>query len=91
VTFDQDAPVRGVRLTAALLADYANITADGKLNIMGVFGRMAATRIPATHPSLYLVARFEARVTEVSILLVSASGFSIRDRARSFRCMPRRY
>jgi hypothetical protein len=67
VTFDPtdpDKPVRGVRLTAALLADYANVTTDGKLNVMGVIGGMTATRVPVTHRSLYLIARFEARVTE---------------------------
>ncbi|MCX6382155.1 MAG: hypothetical protein NT023_22205 [Armatimonadetes bacterium] len=29
-------------LTLAVLADYANITEDGKLNIMGVFGEIKA-------------------------------------------------
>jgi hypothetical protein len=82
VTFDPtdpDKPVRGVRLTAALLADYANVTTDGKLNVMGVFGRMTVTRLPITYPSLYLVARFEARVTEgtrhtVQVALVDTDG-----------------
>lgn len=79
---DPDKPVRGVRLTAALLADYANVTADGKLNVMGVFGRMATTRIPVTYPSLYLIARFEARVTEgthhtVQVALVDSDGQEI--------------
>lgn len=79
---DRDRPVRGVRLTAALLADYVNTTADGKLNILGVFERMIATRIPVTHRSLYLVARFEARVTEgtrhtVQVALVDTDGLEV--------------
>jgi hypothetical protein len=65
-----------------MLADYANVTTDGKLNVMGVIGGMTATRVPVTHPSLYLIARFEARVTEgthhtVQIALADTDGHAV--------------
>jgi hypothetical protein len=65
-----------------MLADYANVTTDGKLNVMGVIGGMTATHVPVTHRSLYLISRFEARITEgthhtVQIALADTDGCEI--------------
>jgi hypothetical protein len=76
-----------MHLTAGLLADYANMTADGKLNVMGVFDRIITDTVPITHAALFLVVRFEARVSEGSghslqIALVDADGQEVVPRTR---------
>lgn len=48
----------------AVLADSANVTADGKLNILGIFDRMSVTGIPVVHPRMDLVLRIEAHPAE---------------------------
>lgn len=48
----------------ALLADYANVTADGKLNILGIFERMQVGSLPAVHPLMHFIVRLEARPAE---------------------------
>jgi hypothetical protein len=47
------------------LADYANVTGDGKLNILGIFDRINVTQIPAVHPQMHLVLRLEAHAAEL--------------------------
>ena len=48
----------------ALLADAATVDASGKLNILGVFDRISATRFPARHPHVSLVLRIGASMNE---------------------------
>ena len=48
----------------ALLADYANVTAEGKLNLMGIFDVINAPSLPWTHPQMRLVLTFEANPAE---------------------------
>src|SRR5688572_10688148 len=48
----------------AVLADYANVTGDGKLNILGIFDRMTVATLPAVHPQMNLVLRLEAHPAE---------------------------
>ena len=48
----------------ALLADAANTTRDGKLNVLGVFDAIRAPTFPAAHPSLVLVLRLEAHALD---------------------------
>ncbi|HSJ26435.1 MAG TPA: hypothetical protein VK929_17275 [Longimicrobiales bacterium] len=48
----------------ALLADYANVTAEGKLNILGIFDRISVNEIPAVHPQMHLILRLEAHPAE---------------------------
>lgn len=48
----------------AVLADYANVTGDGKLNILGIFDRMNVLNLPAVHPQMNLVLRLEAHPAE---------------------------
>ncbi len=48
----------------ALLADYANTTAEGKLNILGVFDTVFAGQFPAVHSQMSLILRLEANRAE---------------------------
>ncbi|GBD99094.1 hypothetical protein BMS3Abin07_01126 [bacterium BMS3Abin07] len=44
-----------INITLALMADYANVTREGKLNIMGIFENIHVQTFPATHPQMQLV------------------------------------
>src|SRR6185436_5289009 len=48
-----------VDVKLALLADGANATAEGKLNILGIFNALHAASFPCAHPHMCLVLRFE--------------------------------
>ena len=52
-------------VTLAVLADYANISQDGKLNIMGVFDVIYAEVFPTVHPEMKLVVQYEAGAVDV--------------------------
>ena len=54
-----------MQVKLAVLADYANVTGDGKLNILGIFDRINLMQIPATHPQMHLVLRLEAHPAEL--------------------------
>ena len=47
-----------------LVADYANITGDGKLNVMGIFNSINAVNFPARHSSMYLIAKLSPELSE---------------------------
>ena len=47
-----------------LAADYANITREGKLNVMGLFQEIYAPNFPARHSSMHLVAKLGAELGE---------------------------
>lgn len=51
-------------VTLALLADYANVTREGKLNVMGVFSVINAPILPWVHPQMQLVLELEAGAAE---------------------------
>jgi hypothetical protein len=53
-----------MQVKLALLADYANVTAEGKLNILGIFDRISVNEIPAVHPQMHLILRLEAHPAE---------------------------
>lgn len=53
-----------VKTKLALTADFANVTAEGKLNIIGVFDRIASTNFPVVHPQMQLILQFEAQYVE---------------------------
>ena len=53
-----------MQVKLAVLADYANVTAEGKLNILGIFDRIAVAEFPAAHPQMHLVLRLEAHPAE---------------------------
>jgi hypothetical protein len=53
-----------MRLLLLVAADCANITADQKLNVMGVFNEIRAPSFPAKHPSFHLVVKLAAELGE---------------------------
>lgn len=44
-----------MKTSVFLIADFANLSVDRKLNVMGVFNQIYATKFPAIHPSMHLV------------------------------------
>jgi len=44
----------------AVLADEANVSQEGKLNLLGIFDRIAAAEFPVVHPKLVFAFRVEA-------------------------------
>jgi hypothetical protein len=44
----------------AVLADEANISQEGKLNLMGIFDRISAATFPVMHPRMVFAFRVEA-------------------------------
>jgi hypothetical protein len=53
-----------MEVTLAVLADYANVTKEGKLNVMGLFTHINARVIPYVHPQMLLVWEAEAGPAE---------------------------
>ena len=47
-----------------LTADFANLTGDNKLNIMGVFNQIFAQKFPARHPQFHLVIKLGLELGE---------------------------
>lgn len=75
-----------------LLADYANLTSDGKLNVMGVFRQINASQFPCRLLSMYLVIKIqtdpveELRGERVLIArLVDADGSVLREIEMPFK------
>jgi len=53
-----------VELLHLLVADYANLTGDGKLNVMGIFNIINAPSFPAKHSEMYLISKLYASPAE---------------------------
>jgi hypothetical protein len=53
-----------MKLILFLAADYANITREGKLNVMGIFDDIYAANFPARHSSMHLVIKLGAELGE---------------------------
>jgi hypothetical protein len=49
-----------MEVVLSALADAANTTDTGKLNVLGVFQTIYTSAVPARHPQMYLVLRFKA-------------------------------
>ena len=49
-----------MRIPVAFVADEANVSAEGKLNVLGIFDRMAAPQFPVQHPRMVFAFRVEA-------------------------------
>lgn len=47
-------------LRYAILADFANVTNDGKVNIFGVMDRIFSQQFPAVHRAMFLVMSLES-------------------------------
>ncbi len=54
-------------VTLAVAADYANVSGDGKLNIMGIFQELTPGGFPAVVPQMYLVLSWDAGPAEFGI------------------------
>ena len=48
----------------SVLADFASISREGKLNIMGIFDEINAQQLPLALPIFYVVVSYSTRATE---------------------------
>lgn len=48
----------------ALLADYANVSREGKLNVLGIFTQIFAQNFPVVHAQLHLIVPWQATRAE---------------------------
>lgn len=70
-------------ISLGVLSDYASVSQEGKLNIMGVFGEINPPMLPFALPIMYLVLTFEASPAEVDsdktlkVALLDADGHQI--------------
>ncbi len=53
-----------MQVKLAVVADYANVSSEGKLNILGIFDRINVSDLPAAHPQMHLILRLEAHSAE---------------------------
>ena len=53
-----------MEVKTAVLADAANVSTDGKLNITGIFDRINAKEFPASWPSMSFVVRIQGHWSE---------------------------
>lgn len=51
-------------VTLAVCCDAANLSREGKLNLLGIFNSIHASQFPCAHPHLALVLRVEAGIGE---------------------------
>ena len=51
----------------AVLADFASLTREGKLNILGIFDQVNPAQLPAVVPHAYVVVVYEAGPAEVGL------------------------
>jgi hypothetical protein len=54
-----------MKVTLALVCDYANVTIENKLNILGIFQEMNPPAVPFVMPQMFLVMSFRASAAEV--------------------------
>lgn len=72
-----------MQLLFCLLADSVNVSREGKLNVLGIFNAITASQLPAVHPQMHVVMRFEATPGEygttqnVEVKLIDQDGKSI--------------
>lgn len=71
-----------MHISFALLADAANLSQEGKLNILGVFDALQVASLPAVHPRAHLVVRVkghreDAGVHTVNIRWMSPKGVEL--------------
>lgn len=69
-----------MKIPVAFLADEANISQEGKLNVLGIFDRIAAVEFPVLHPRMVFTFRVHAdyedagRLFPVQVRLVDEDG-----------------
>ena len=73
-----------------LVADYANVTGDGKLNVMGIFNDINAVNFPARHSSMHLIAKLGPELSEYgqkrsfTVILMDPDGNHIMELSGEF-------
>lgn len=60
-----------MHVSFALFADAANLSQEGKLNILGVFDALQVTTLPAIHPRAHLVVHLKGSGGDVGAHTVS--------------------
>lgn len=74
-----------MKIPMALLADEANVSQEGKLNVMGVFDRISAANFPIVHPKMVFIFRVQAdygdagQLFPVRVRLMDADGGTLFD------------
>ena len=69
-----------IKIPFAVIADSANVSREGKLNILGIFQNIGANTVPATHPQISLILTFQGERGDansehpIKIQMVSADG-----------------
>lgn len=53
-----------MEIKQVILADYANVSREGKLNVLGIFSDIYAQNFPAVHPQMQVVISWTATKTE---------------------------
>ncbi|HEX2092054.1 MAG TPA: hypothetical protein VHG28_06610 [Longimicrobiaceae bacterium] len=53
-----------MKIPVAFVADEANLSQDGKLNVLGIFDRIAAASFPTVHPKMVFVFRVHAEFAD---------------------------
>ncbi len=72
-----------MRLEYMLLADAANLSTEGKLNVLGAFERIVARSFPVMHPTMTVVIRMVAtpaergRKKQIGIRLLNQDGVEL--------------
>ena len=78
-----------MKLDLALVADCANITHEGKLNVMGIFQQINSFNFPARHSLMHLVLVLQPELGEsgerdLTIVLLNPNGKQIFGLTRKF-------
>lgn len=82
---------RPMEVKLAVIADAANVSQEGKLNILGAFNVLFAETAPARHPEMVLVLNLEASPAEagrdkaLEIRMLAADGESVGGMKAEFR------
>ena len=74
-----------MKIPMALLADEANVSQEGKLNVLGVFDRIAAAGFPTVHPKMVFVFRVQAEYADAGRELPGAGAADGRGRRDALR------
>ena len=56
-----------MHVSFALFADAANLSQEGKLNILGVFDAVQVATLPAVHPRAHLVVRLKGTRLDIGV------------------------
>lgn len=65
-----------MQLAFALFADSANVSVEGKLNILGVFDALQVASVPTVHPRATVVMRLKGGLDEAGMHRVSLAWIS---------------